>query len=70
MVILTIDDLTSITSIQCTFPGMWTNTCCSHALCVYQEYDEGSDNGGSINKLAEKGAKNDAQRKLDHELGI
>ncbi|KAH3668883.1 hypothetical protein OGAPHI_002638 [Ogataea philodendri] len=46
-----------------TFPSMWTNTCCSHPLCVRSEL--GSDLESSV-----KGAKNAAQRKLDHELGI
>ena len=41
-----------------TFPNMWTNTCCSHPLAVRSEMD-GSN-----------GAKNAAQRKLEHELGI
>eukprot|EP00033_Pygsuia_biforma_P002925 GCRY01003225.1.p1 GENE.GCRY01003225.1~~GCRY01003225.1.p1 ORF type:complete len:257 (+),score=41.67 GCRY01003225.1:95-772(+) len=41
-----------------TFPLYWTNTCCSHPL-----YRETELNG-------EKGVKNAAVRKLDHELGI
>lgn len=41
-----------------TFPGMWTNTCCSHPLCVSDE----------LNGI--QGAKVAAVRKLDHELGI
>ena len=44
-----------------TFPGMWTNTCCSHPLYVPSEMDR-SDH--------EIGARRAAQRKLDHELGI
>ena len=41
-----------------TFPDMWTNTCCSHPLAIQSEL-HGSE-----------GAKNAAQRKLEHELGI
>lgn len=41
-----------------TFPDMWTNTCCSHPLAIQSE-QHGSE-----------GAKNAAQRKLEHELGI
>lgn len=52
-----------------TFADMWTNTCCSHPLCV--ESEMGGDKG-SITKLdnAIHGAKVAAQRKLFHELGI
>ncbi|KAG4305851.1 hypothetical protein PORY_000761 [Pneumocystis oryctolagi] len=46
-----------------TFPGRWTNTCCSHPLKVIGEY------GGSIETSIE-GVKRAAQRKLYHELGI
>lgn len=44
-----------------TFPGMWTNTCCSHPLYLKQEMDATED---------QIGARRAAQRKLDHELGI
>ncbi|KNE63992.1 isopentenyl-diphosphate delta-isomerase [Allomyces macrogynus ATCC 38327] len=41
-----------------TFPGYWTNTCCSHPLAKKDE----------LNGVP--GAKTAAVRKLDHELGI
>ncbi|GAA5946048.1 hypothetical protein JCM3775_007201 [Rhodotorula graminis] len=43
-----------------TFPGMWTNTCCSHPLTAFGETDE----DGQI------GVRRAAARKLVHELGI
>ncbi|KAK9330793.1 NUDIX hydrolase domain-like protein [Lipomyces starkeyi] len=46
-----------------TFPGMWTNTCCSHPLAIPSEI--GYDLPTSI-----MGVKRAAQRKLDQELGI
>ncbi|KTW31193.1 isopentenyl-diphosphate delta-isomerase [Pneumocystis jirovecii RU7] len=46
-----------------TFPGLWTNTCCSHPLQVIGEYGE------NMEKSVE-GVKRAAQRKLYHELGI
>ncbi|XP_055336409.1 isopentenyl-diphosphate Delta-isomerase 1-like [Paramacrobiotus metropolitanus] len=43
-----------------TFPGMFTNTCCSHPLAVNREMDE----------TEARGVKKAAQRKLEQELGI
>lgn len=43
-----------------TFPGYWTNTCCSHPLNVAAE----------LEMLNNVGVKRAAQRKLEHELGI
>ncbi|KAI9494396.1 isopentenyl pyrophosphate isomerase [Zychaea mexicana] len=43
-----------------TFPDMWTNTCCSHPLSRESE----------IIEEKQLGARNAAQRKLEHELGI
>lgn len=44
-----------------TFPGLWTNTCCSHPLAVDNEMDLSQE---AI------GVKRAAQRKILHELGI
>ncbi|KAI9005689.1 isopentenyl pyrophosphate isomerase [Hyaloraphidium curvatum] len=44
-----------------TFPGFWTNTCCSHPLNRPDELEESADHVG---------VKRAAVRKLEHELGI
>jgi len=46
-----------------TFPGMWTNTCCSHPLGIPGET-------GADLEAATQGVRRAAQRKLDQELGI
>jgi isopentenyl-diphosphate delta-isomerase len=43
-----------------TFPGCWTNTCCSHPLSIDEEVEERD----------QLGIKRAAIRKLQHELGI
>ncbi|KAI8474992.1 MAG: NUDIX hydrolase domain-like protein [Monoraphidium minutum] len=51
-----------------TFPGVWTNTCCSHQL-VGQTPEE-VDSDGDIAAGRAPGAEAAARRKLLHELGI
>lgn len=55
-----------------TFPGMWTNTCCSHPLCFSDELGVSPEDGYKTTDLAAGilGAKRAAQRKLEHELGV
>ncbi|CAK0782733.1 hypothetical protein CVIRNUC_005928 [Coccomyxa viridis] len=51
-----------------TFPGVWTNTCCSHQLHGYEPSEIDSD--AEVSSGFVPGAKRAAVRKLGHELGI
>ena len=58
--------LTKRAASKITFPGVWTNACCSHPLHgrTPEEVDTDPTNGDM------PGAKHAARRKLAHELGI
>ncbi|KAJ3116011.1 isopentenyl-diphosphate delta-isomerase idi1 [Phlyctochytrium bullatum] len=55
-----------------TFPGYFTNTCCSHPLAVPDELEEENQMGTrkALRQADCVGARRAAQRKLFHELGI
>ena len=53
--------LTQRSNEKITFPGMWTNTCCSHPL---------ADVAGESEEADGAGAKRAAQRRVKDELGI
>ena len=55
--------------VQVTFPGMWTNTCCSHQL-LGQEPSEVDGGQNDVASGTVPGARHAAVRKLLHELGI
>ena len=51
-----------------TFPGVWTNSCCSHPLYGYDPSEV--EDLGDTERGETPGTINAAVRKLDHELGI
>jgi isopentenyl-diphosphate delta-isomerase len=53
-----------------TFPGVWTNTCCSHQLHGQPSPGEVDDKTQVEQKGEAPGAVAAARRKLEHELGI